>query len=71
MKVLFLDHDSVICLSSEWGSRHKKQKKWGGRKISMTLLEMPVQYRFDDFNKKAIKILNEILKETNCEIVIS
>ena len=27
MKVIFLDHDGVICLSTEWGGRHKKQKK--------------------------------------------
>ena len=24
MKVIFLDHDGVICLSTEWGSRHKR-----------------------------------------------
>ncbi len=28
MKVIFLDHDGVICLSSEWGGRYKKQKEW-------------------------------------------
>jgi len=27
MKVIFLDHDGVICLSSEWGNRFKKQDK--------------------------------------------
>ena len=26
MKVIFLDHDGVICLSTEWGGRYKKQK---------------------------------------------
>ena len=71
MKVIFLDHDGVICLSSEWGSRFKKQNKWGGRKLSMTALEMPLEYRFDNFNKKAVIILNEILEETNAEIVVS
>ena len=71
MKVIFLDHDGVICLSTEWGGRFKKQNKWGGRKLSMTTLEMPVEYRFDNFNKKAIKILNEILEETGAEIVVS
>ena len=25
MKVLFLDHDGVICLSDEWGGRFKKK----------------------------------------------
>jgi hypothetical protein len=71
MKVIFLDHDGVICLSTEWGGRFKKQNKWGGRKLSMTTLEMPVEYRFDNFNKKAVKILNEILEETGAEIVVS
>jgi hypothetical protein len=64
MKVIFLDHDGVICLSTEWGSRFKKQKKWGGRKLSMSNVEVPLEYRFDNFNKKAVKVLNEILEET-------
>lgn len=71
MKVLFLDHDGVICLSTEWGGRYKKQKKWGGRKLSMTPSEIPLEYKFDNFNKKAIKVLNEILEETGAEIVVS
>jgi len=71
MKVIFLDNDGVICLYNNWGGRYKKQKEWGGRKLSMTSREMPVQYRFDDFDKDAIKILNEILKETDAEIVVS
>ena len=32
---------------------------------------LPVDARFDNFNKKAIGILNEILEETNAEIVVS
>jgi hypothetical protein len=71
MKVIFLDHDGVICLSTEWGGRFKKQKKWGGRKLSMTNDEIPLEYRFDNFNKKAIEILNEILDITGAEIVVS
>jgi hypothetical protein len=71
MKVIFLDHDGVICLSNNWGGRLKKQKKWGGRKLSMTGGEIPLEYRFDDFDKKAIKVLNSILEETGAEIVIS
>ena len=61
MKVIFLDHDGVICLSTEWGGRYKRQNKWEGRKLSMTPMEIPMEYRFDNFNKKAIKVLNEIL----------
>jgi hypothetical protein len=71
MKVIFLDNDGVICLSNNWGGRHKKQKEWGGRKLSMTSREIPVEYRFDNFDKKAIKVLNSILEETGAEIVVS
>ncbi len=71
MKVIFLDHDGVICLSNNWGGRFKKQKKWGGRKLSMSNDEIPLEYRFDDFDDKAIKVLNSILEETGAEIVVS
>ena len=71
MKVIFLDHDGVICLSDNWGNRFKKQKSWGKRKLSMSTLSMPVEYRFDNFDVKAVKVLNEILEETGAEIVVS
>jgi hypothetical protein len=70
MKVIFLDHDGVICLSSEWGTRHKKQEK-ARRKLSQSIMALPVLSRYDDFNKEAIKVLNEILEETGAEIVVS
>ena len=70
MKVIFLDHDGVICLATEWGGRFKKQQK-AGRKLSQSIESLPVLARFDNFNKKAIDILNEILEETNTEIVVS
>ena len=71
MKVIFLDNDGVICLANNWGSRHKKQKEWGGMKLSMRGREIPLEYRFDDFDKKAVKVLNEIIEETGAEIVVS
>ena len=71
MKVIFLDNDGVICLSDNWGSRFKKQNKWGGRKLSMSMSSIPIEYRFDNFDVKAVKILNEILEETDAEIVVS
>lgn len=71
MKVIFLDHDGVICLQNNWGSRSKKQQKWGGRKPFMNLKDIPIEYRFDNFDKKSIKVLNEILEETEAEIVVS
>jgi len=70
MKVIFLDHDGVICLSSEFGGRFKKQQE-AKRKLSQSIESLPVFARFDNFNKKAIVILNEILEETNAEIVVS
>ena len=71
MKVIFLDNDGVICLADNWGGRLKKQKEWGGRKLSMTNREIPIEYRFDNFDKKAVETLNEILEQTGAEIVVS
>jgi hypothetical protein len=70
MKVIFLDHDGVICLATEWGGRVKKQLKVK-RKLSQSVSSLPVDVRFDNFNKKAIEVLNEILEETGAEIVVS
>lgn len=53
MKVIFLDHDGVICLQHQWGTRFKNR----------TL--------FDQFDTKAVKVLNSILQEVECEIVVS
>ena len=73
MKVIFLDNDGVICLSSNWGGRSKKWAKYRSEnpESSKILKEAPVTVRFDDFDKKAIKILNEVLEETGAEIVVS
>jgi hypothetical protein len=70
MKVIFLDNDGVICLSTEWGGRFKKQQK-AGRKMSQSVNSLDVEYRFDNFNKKAIAVLNSIIEETGAEIVVS
>jgi len=73
MKVLFLDNDGVICLSNNWGGRKKKWSKYRSEnpESSSNLKDAPVSVRFDDFDKKAIKILNEIIEQTGCEIVVS
>lgn len=78
MKVIFLDHDGVICLAPNWGSRFKKEKKLMGGKSMPEYLSSsfhktlkPIDVRFDNFDKKAIDVLNEILKETDAEIVVS
>lgn len=73
MKVIFLDNDGVICLSNNWGSRFKKQKAFftedNPRKGFGN--NGPVEVRFDNFDKKAVKVLNSILEETGAEIVVS
>lgn len=80
MKVLFLDHDGVICLDNQWGSRTDKRKKyeeldkngdvlkWGKYK---RVIELPVYDRFDDFNAECVDIINSIIIKTDCQIVVS
>jgi len=63
-KIIFLDHDGVICLSNNWGGRFKKK---GFDSNPLT----PLDIRMDDFDFKSIKILNNIIETTNCELVIS
>ena len=71
--ILFLDNDGVICLSNNWGGRSKKWSKFRSENpdFSLEFKDKPVNCRFDDFDKKAIKILNEIIEQTGCEIVVS
>jgi hypothetical protein len=52
-KILFLDHDGVICLADNWGSRGRQETK------------------FDSFDTKALEVLNEVIEQTDCEIVVS
>jgi len=75
MKVIFLDNDGVMCLSTEWGGRMKKIKKW---KLENPESEgyvndpkIPAHIKMDNFNAKAVKILNEVLELTDAEIVVS
>jgi hypothetical protein len=73
MKVIFLDHDGVICLSRNWGGRAKKWSKYrsANPESSSDKMDAPVEVRFDDFDEKAIRVLNKILEETGAEIVVS
>jgi hypothetical protein len=73
MKVIFLDNDGVICLSNNWGGRTKKWAKYRSENpdSSKEKKDAPVSFRFDDFDTKSVKVLNEILKETGAEIVVS
>ena len=73
MKVLMLDNDGVICLSNNWGGRAVKwvNFKRDNTDSDATFDNKPIQCRFDDFDKGAVKILNKILEETDAEIVVS
>ena len=75
--ILFLDHDGVVCLSNNWGGRHNKMKDWNRLYPDRSIIYtneynlMDVEYRFDNFDTKSIIILNNIIRETDCEIVVS
>lgn len=72
MKVIFLDHDGVICLQNNWGSRSTKQKDFYRSKDKPeSKMDMPVNLRFDNFDTKAVSVLNRILELTKAEIVCS
>lgn len=71
MKVIFLDHDGVICLPEQWGSRYKKERKYRKDKKLSHDDPIDVNARFDNFDKKCVNILNKIIEETECEIVIT
>lgn len=73
MKCIFMDHDGVLCLSHNWGGRSKKWAKFKSKNPDSTANQRnaPIEVRFDDFDKKAVRILNQILEETEAEIVIS
>jgi hypothetical protein len=73
MRCIFLDHDGVICLSTNWGGRTKKWSKYRSEnpESSSDKRDAPVEVRFDDFDEKAVRILNQILEETGAEIVVS
>lgn len=71
-KILFLDNDGVVCLANNWGGRTKKWSKYlKTNPESLDEKDAPVEYRFDNFDIKAIKVLNEILEKTGAEIVVS
>ena len=75
MKVIFLDNDGVMCLSTEWGGRDKKIKKWKlanpGDPGYVNDPKIPAHIKMDNFNSKAVKVLNDILALTDAEIVVS
>ena len=58
MKVIFLDIDGVICLQKQFGSRLNNKGKKQKRKADL-------------FDKKAIKVLNQIIQESNAKVVLS
>lgn len=71
MTLIFLDIDGVICLAEQWGGRDKKMKKFINKTGISEISKMPIDIRTDNFDQKAVKILNQIIEATNAEIVIS
>ena len=69
-KILLLDHDGVICLEDNWGSRSLKHEQVK-MKPGTSAKDIPVNFRFDDFDLEAIDVLNDIIQATDCEIVVS
>ena len=74
--IIFLDHDGVICLRGNWGSRFKKAQRWAKEHdIAMAGFyerpDLPVGVLFDDFDQKAVKVLNGIINETGADIIVS
>jgi hypothetical protein len=70
MKVMFLDHDGVICLEQNWGSRFKKAGMSPSSHISR-FDELSLFHRYDNFYRGAVGVVNSIIERTGCEIVIS
>lgn len=71
-KIIFLDNDGVICLANNWGGRTKKWNKYLKKNPEcMSVDDAPVEVRFDNFDVKSIRVLNQILEETGAEIVVS
>lgn len=70
-KIIFLDHDGVICYGDKWATRFDKQV--GGYKNAnkFDVNHPDVKLRFDDFNEGAVSVLNDILTETDADIVVS
>jgi len=71
MKLILLDNDGVICLSNNWGGRAKKWANFHKDNPDVEFTNRPIDCRFDNFDEKAIKALNEIIEETGCDIVVS
>ncbi len=71
MKVIFLDHDGVICLGGQWGSRYDKSDEFRKANPDVKFREIPIFDRFDDFDPNAVSVLNDILEKTGAEIVVS
>lgn len=76
-KIIFLDHDGVLCMRREQGSRFLKMKQWNLENPDQAVIytnkvnHVPIHIRFDDLNKDAVRVLNEILIESDADIIIS
>ena len=73
-KILFLDHDGVMCMRREQGTRFTKIKRWNLENPDNAVYytnqdqsHVPIVVRFDDFNKGKLFSTNISTYEiTNC-----
>ena len=78
-KFIFLDHDGVMCMRREQGTRFTKIKRWNLENPDQAVYytnqdqsHVPIAIRFDDFNKvDAVRVLNDILLESGADIIVS
>lgn len=63
MNVIFLDHYGVMCLAKEEVIRYKDSIP--------TTNELLLTKPFDNFDNKCVSVLNNIIKNTDIEIIIS
>ena len=77
-KYIFLDHDGVMCMRREQGTRFTKIKRWNLENPDNPVIytnqdrHAPIGVRFDDFNKiDAVRVLNDILLESDADIIVS
>lgn len=71
MKVIFLDNDGVMCLSDQWGGRATKIYKYLKDNPDAQESDAPGYIKMDNFDLKAVRVLNSILEQTGAEIVVS
>ena len=64
MKVLIVDHWGVLCLADKHNREHNKTDL-------PNINEMHTHGKLIDFDKESVNVLNSLIEQTDCDIVIS